>query len=69
MRTARLGGRWDPAMDPEIKQALLFMGKKLESLEDKIDAIYEKVEDIQADLPPNLDEDLSEIKAFLMQIE
>jgi formiminotetrahydrofolate cyclodeaminase len=56
-------------MDPEIKQALLFMGKKLESLEDKIDAIYEKVEDIQADLPPNLDEDLSEIKAFLMQIE
>jgi hypothetical protein len=54
-------------MDPEIKQALLFMGKKLESLEDKLDAITDKLDDLREDIPPDMDEDLSEIKAILVQ--
>jgi hypothetical protein len=55
-------------MDTEIKAALVMIGKKLEAIEERVEAIADEVSDIKEDLPTNLDEDVSEIKSLLIQI-
>ena len=54
-------------MDADVRQTLLLLGNKLASLEEKIDTLTDKIEELKEDIPPDLDEDISEIKAMLMQ--
>ena len=55
-------------MEPELKETLAVLEKKLESLEEKIEDIAEELNEIKEYIPTTLDEDLSEIKSILMQI-
>lgn len=55
-------------MNTDIREALAIIEKRLDTLEEKIDAIAEEVNEMKADLPPDLDEDLSEIKSLLIQL-
>ena len=55
-------------MEPQLKETLVVLEKKLESLEEKLEIIADEVNEIKEYLPTTLDEDLSEIKSILMQI-
>ncbi|BBO67652.1 hypothetical protein DSCA_15820 [Desulfosarcina alkanivorans] len=56
-------------MDSDLRDALAVLEKKLEAIEEKIDILADDVEEIKEMLPTTLDEDLSEIKSTLMQME
>ncbi len=50
-------------MEPELKETLAVLEKKLESLEEKIEDIAYELNEIKEYIPTTLDEDLSEIKS------
>lgn len=56
-------------MDSDLKDTLVVLEKKLEAIEEKVGTIAEEVEEIKEFLPTTLDEDLSEIKSILLQME
>jgi hypothetical protein len=56
-------------MDSDLKNTLVVLEKKLEAIEEKVDILADEVEEIKELLPTTLDEDLSEIKSILMQME
>ena len=56
-------------MDSDLKEALVVLEKKLEAIEEKVEILADEVEEIKELLPTTLDEDLSEIKSILIQME
>ncbi|MGD8701354.1 MAG: hypothetical protein PVG51_04430 [Desulfosarcina sp.] len=56
-------------MDSDLKEALSVLEQKLDILEEKIDIITDEVNEIKEYIPTTLDEDLTEIKSLLIQIE
>ena len=56
-------------MDSNLKEALTVIEQKLDILEEKIDIITDEVNEIKEYIPTTLDEDLTEIKSLLIQIE
>lgn len=55
-------------MDSDIREALVLMQQKIESIGEKIDMIADEVNEIKEYLPDSLDEDLTEIKSLMMQV-
>ena len=55
-------------MEPDLKDVLVVLEKKLEAIEERIDIIVDEVNEIREYIPTTLDEDLSEIKSILIQI-
>jgi hypothetical protein len=55
-------------MDSEVRDALVFMEKKLESIEEKIDTIVDAMDEFKEYIPATLDDDLAEIKSLLIQM-
>ena len=56
-------------MESDLKETLTVLEQKLETLEEKIDIITDELNEIKEYIPTTLDEDLSEIKSILMQME
>ena len=56
-------------MEPGLKETLAVLEKKLEALEEKVDIITDELNEIKEYIPTTLDEDLSEIKSILIQME
>jgi prefoldin subunit 5 len=55
-------------MDSEVRDALVFIEKKLESIEEKIDTVADALDEFKEYIPATLDDDLVEIKSFLIQM-
>ena len=55
-------------MDSDLKKALEKMWEKLEEIDEKIDNITEEIDSIKSDIPPSLDDDITEIKSLILSI-
>jgi len=53
-------------MDIDVREAIIFLEKKIEAIETKIDSITDKVDEIRESIPDDLDGEISEIKSILM---
>jgi prefoldin subunit 5 len=53
-------------MDTDVREAIIFLEKKIEAIETKIDSITDMVAEIKEGVPEGLDDELSEIKSLLI---
>jgi hypothetical protein len=55
-------------LDSDVREALVLIEKKLESIEEKIDTVADALDEFKECIPATLDDDLAEIKSFIIQL-